>query len=159
PYHIIILLLITLVCGLIAGSYPSLYLSSFNPVSVLKGIKLKDSAVSYVRKGLVVLQFTASITLIISTIIVYQQIQHVKSRQLGFSKDNLLEMDLQGKMAASYEPIKQDLLNTGFIENVALADHTIIYGGNNTSGLTWDGKPAGSQVLISQRYVTPGFFE
>jgi predicted permease len=158
-YHIVALLLITLVCGLIAGSYPSLYLSSFNPVSVLKGIKLKDSAASYIRKGLVVLQFTASITLIISTIIVYQQIQHVKSRQLGFNKANLIEMDLQGKMAASYNPIKQDLLNTGLVESVALADHTIIYGGNNTSGLTWEGKPAGSQVLISQRYVTPEFFE
>jgi putative ABC transport system permease protein len=159
PYHIVALLLITLVCGLIAGSYPSLYLSSFNPVSVLKGIKLKDSLASYIRKGLVVVQFTASIILIISTILVYQQIQHVKSRQLGFNRDNLVEMDLQGKMAASYNPIKQDLLNTGLIQSVALADHAIIYGGNNTSGLTWEGKPAGSQVLISQRYITPEFIE
>jgi ABC-type antimicrobial peptide transport system permease subunit len=71
PYHIIGLLFITVACGLIAGSYPSLYLSSFNPVSVLKGIKLKDSGAAYIRKGLVVLQFTASIVLIISTIVVY----------------------------------------------------------------------------------------
>jgi ABC-type antimicrobial peptide transport system permease subunit len=128
-------------------------------VSVLKGIKLKDSGASYIRKGLVVLQFTASIVLIISTIIVYQQIQHVKDRKLGFNKDNLVEMNLQGDMAKNFNPIKQEFLNTGYVSNVALADHAIIYGGNNTSGLTWDSKPAGSKVLISQRYVTPEFFK
>jgi ABC-type antimicrobial peptide transport system permease subunit len=157
PYHLLVLAMITIVCGLIAGSYPSLYLSSFNPVSVLKGLKLKDGAASLIRKGLVVLQFTASIVLIISTVIVFQQIQHVKSRKLGFDKDNLIEMDLQGQMGAKFYPIKQDLLNTGLVENVALADHAIIYGGNNTSQLTWAGKPATSKVLISQRYVTPEF--
>ncbi|MGZ3873482.1 MAG: ABC transporter permease [Mucilaginibacter sp.] len=159
PYHLFGLLLITLACGLIAGSYPSLYLSSFNPVSVLKGIKLKDGSAAYIRKGLVVLQFTASIVLIISTIIVYQQIQHIKDRQLGFNKNNLIEMDLQGDMAKNFAPIKQEFLNTGYISNVALADHPIIYSGNNTSGLTWEGKPAASNVLISQRYVTTEFFK
>jgi putative ABC transport system permease protein len=157
--HILALLGLTVACGLIAGSYPSLYLSSFNPVAVLKGLKLKDSGAAYIRKGLVVMQFTISVVLIISTVIVYQQIQHVKSRQLGFDKDKLLEIGLQGDMAKNYAPIKQDLLNTGFVQSAALSDHSIIYGGNNTSGLTWDGKPAGSEILISQRYVTPEFFE
>jgi putative ABC transport system permease protein len=159
PLHLVMLIAITLICGLVAGSYPSLYLSSFNPVTVLKGIKLKDSGAAFIRKGLVIMQFTVSIILIISTIIVYQQIQHVKNRQLGFNKNNLIEMDLQGNMAKSYNSIKQDLFNTGYIANVALADHAIIYGGNNTNGLTWDGKPPGSKVLISQRYVTPEFIE
>jgi len=159
PYHIVSLLIITIICGLVAGSYPSLYLSSFNPTSVLKGIKLKNSGASYIRKGLVVVQFSVSIILIICTVVVYQQIQHVKSRQLGFNKDNLIEMDMQGQMATNYNAIKQDLLNTGYVANVALSDHAIIYGGNNTSGMTWDGKPAGSSVLISGRYVTPEFFE
>ncbi|ASU34860.1 acetylornithine deacetylase [Mucilaginibacter xinganensis] len=159
PYHLLAVTLITLACGLIAGSYPALYLSSFNPVSVLKGFKLKDSGAAYIRKGLVVLQFTASIVLIISTIVVYQQIQHVKDRQLGFNKNNLIELDLQGDMAKNFNPVKQEFLNTGYVSNVALADHAIIYGGNNTSGLTWEGKPAGSKVLISQRYITPEFIE
>jgi putative ABC transport system permease protein len=159
PVHIIMLIAITLICGLVAGSYPSLYLSSFNPVTVLKGIKLKDSGAAFIRKGLVVLQFTASIILIISTIIVYQQIQHVKSRQLGFNKNNLIEMNMQGDMAKNFNPIKQDLLNSGYAANVALADHAIIDNGNNTSGMTWDGKPAGSKILISQRNVTTEFME
>jgi putative ABC transport system permease protein len=158
-YHVLALLGLTLACGLIAGSYPSLYLSSFNPVAVLKGLKLKDSSAAYIRKGLVVMQFSVSVVLIISTVIVYQQIQHIKSRQLGFDKDKLLEIGLQGDMAKNYIPIKQDLLNSGFVQSVALSDHSIIYGGNNTSGMTWDGKAPGSEILISQRYVTPEFFE
>jgi putative ABC transport system permease protein len=158
-YHILALLGLTVACGLIAGSYPSLYLSSFNPVAVLKGLKIKDSSAAYIRKGLVVMQFSVSVVLIISTVIVYQQIQHIKSRNLGFDKDKLLEIGLQGDMAKNYAPIKQDLLNSGFVQNVALSDHSTIYGGNNTSGLTWDGKAPGSEILISQRYITPEFFE
>lgn len=155
--HVFALILIAVICGLIAGSYPALYLSSFRPVAVLKGIKLKDSSAAYIRKGLVILQFSASIILIISTVIIYLQIQHVKSRELGFNKNNLLEIDLQGQIAKNYTPIREELLNTGHIENVALADHSIIYGGNNTNGMTWEGKAPGSEVLISQRYVTPEF--
>jgi len=157
PAHLAALLLITLVCGLVAGSYPSLYLSSFNPVSVLKGVKLKDGSASFIRKSLVVLQFTVSIVLIISTIIIYQQIQHVKSRQLGFNKNNLIEADAQGDAAKYYYALKQNLLKTGMVENVALSDHTTLRGGNNTGGLTWQGKIPGVEILVSNRNVTPEF--
>ncbi len=159
PYHLGALLLITLVCGLVAGSYPSLYLSSFNPVYVLKGVKLKGSSATIIRKGLVVVQFTVSIVLIISTIIIYQQIQHVKNRELGFTKDNIVATDVVGEIGPHYPVIKQDLLNTGLIENVALSDHSTIDDGNNTDGLTWEGKPANAKILISTRAVTPEFMQ
>jgi putative ABC transport system permease protein len=158
PSHITALLLITIICGLVAGSYPSFYLSSFNPVFVLKGLKLKTGSAAYIRKGLVVLQFTISIALIIGTIIIYQQIQHVKSRNLGFNKDNLLEISVHGDVANHFSAVKQDLINTGVVENAALSDHTTLYGGNNTDGISWAGKTAGSKVLISGRNVTPEFF-
>lgn len=157
PLHVAVILLITIVSGLIAGSYPSLYLSSFNPVFVLKGLKLKDGSAAFIRKGLVVLQFTISITLIISTVVIYQQVQHVKNRQLGFNKNNLVEADAQGDVASYYVAAKQALLNTGVVESLALSDHTTIYGGNNTGSLTWAGKAPGAQILISTRYVTPEF--
>src|SRR3569833_1105501 len=157
PYHILALVLIAIICGVVAGSYPSLYLSSFRPVAVLKGIKLKDSGAAYVRKGLVILQFTASIVLIISTVIIYQQIQHIKDRPLGFNRNNLLRLPLQCDMAKNYYPIRQELLNSGYFDDVALADHDIIYGGNYTDGMTWQGKDPASKILISQRYVTPDY--
>ncbi len=158
PMHIVALLAITIVCGLTAGSYPSLYLSSFRPVMVLKSIKLKDGSAAVIRKGLVVLQFSVSIILIISTIIIYQQIQHVKSRSLGFNKNNLLQIGMTGDMAKNYMPIRQELLSTGIVESVALSDYTTLYGGNNTGGLTWDGKTSTAQILISQRNVSPNYF-
>jgi putative ABC transport system permease protein len=158
PSHIITLLLITIICGLVAGSYPSLYLSSFNPVFVLKGLKLKTGSAAYIRKGLVVLQFTVSIALIIGTIIIYQQIQHAKSRNLGFNKDNLLEITVHGDIADHFPAVKQDLINTGVVENAALSDHTTLYAGNNTDRLSWAGKTPGSKILVSGRNVTPDFF-
>jgi putative ABC transport system permease protein len=106
----------------------------------------------------VVLQFCISIILIISTIIIYQQIQHVKNRSLGFDKNNLLQVAMTGDMAKNYVPIRQQLLNTGTIESVALSDYTTLYGGNNTGGLTWDGRTSTAQILISQRNVSPGYF-
>jgi putative ABC transport system permease protein len=155
--HLLALFGITMVCGLFAGSYPSLYLSSFNPVFVLKGLRVKTGSASFIRKGLVVTQFAISITLIISTMIIFQQIQHVKTRDLGFNRDNLIELNLQGDIANHYQSLKNDLLNTGVVKQVALSDHTTIYGGNNTDGITWEGKPASTKVLISGRDITPEF--
>lgn len=157
--HIMALIAITLVCGLIAGSYPSFYLSSFNPASVLKGLKLKNGSAAFIRKGLVVLQFSISIILIISTIIIFRQIQHVKSRNLGFNKNNLVQIDINDEIRKHYAVIQQNLLTTNVIEHIGLADYNNLYGGNNTGGLAWSGKPDNDKTLISTRGINPEFFD
>jgi predicted permease len=157
PLHLGSLVAITIICGLVTGSYPSFYLSSFNPVTVLKGLKVKTGSAVFIRKGLVVLQFGVSIVLIISTIIIYQQIQHVRNRDLGINMNNLLQVDMNSEMTGNYDVIRQDLLNTGAVQDVAMSNYNTLYSGNNSSGLTWQGKKANSQVLLSFRYVSPGF--
>jgi predicted permease len=154
PYHIVVLFIIALISGLVAGSYPSLYLSSFNPSFVLKGIKLKTGSAAFIRKSLVVFQFAVSVVFIISTIIVYRQIEHVKDRKLGFNKDNLLEINMQHGIGKIFPVIKQDLLHTGLIENVALADHETIYGGNTDGRFKWLNKPTDSKVSVAFRNVS-----
>jgi ABC-type antimicrobial peptide transport system permease subunit len=157
PVHITGLLTITIICGLIAGSYPAIYLSSFNPVFVLKGLKLKTGSAALIRKELVVFQFTISIVFIISTIIVYLQIQHVKNRDLGFNKDNLIEINPEHDVSKIFPLIKNDLLNTGLIQNVALADHSTLYGGDTDDGFKWQGKSENNEVSIAHRNVTTEF--
>jgi predicted permease len=157
PQHLLALLSITLLCGLVAGSYPALYLSSFNPIHVFKGIKAKGGGASFTRKSLVVLQFTVSIVLIISTVIVYRQVQHIKSRDLGYNKDHLLDLPVTGDMIKNYPFIRQDLLNTGLVENTALSSVETINTSYNSTRFRWEGKDEKHPVLISFRYISPEY--
>ncbi len=155
PLHIGALLGIALVCGLVAGSYPAFYLSSFNPIYVLKGIKIKaGGSAGFVRKSLVVVQFSISVILIISTIIIYLQIFHVKDRDLGYNKNNLIYMYVQGKMKDNYTIIKNDLLATGLVQNTALSNNQILQLGSNTGDFSWEGKDPSRQILITVEQVS-----
>ncbi|HVY76212.1 MAG TPA: ABC transporter permease [Puia sp.] len=157
PVHVIGLLIITIICGLIAGSYPAVYLSSFNPVFVLKGVKMKTGRAVLIRKGLVVFQFAISVVFIISTIIVYLQIQHVKNRDLGFNKNDLIEINPENNVSKIFPLIKNDLLGTGLIQNVALTDHSTLYDGDTDDRFKWQGKSDGNKVSIAYRNVSTEF--
>jgi predicted permease len=157
--HVLAIGIVTLFCGVIAGSYPALYLSSFNPVGVLKGVIAKGQRAALVRKVLVVFQFSLSILFIISTLIVYQQIQYVKSRDLGFNKNKLLQIDMNREMTKNYTAVHDDLLKVRSVENIAISNYNTLQDGNNTGNITWEGKPSDNQVLISLRYVSPGFMK
>ena len=110
-----------------------------------------------VRKGLVILQFTISISLIIGTIIVYQQIQHIKNREMGYNKENLVQTGLQGDVQRNFSVIKQELLSGGYVENAALSNLNTLYMGSQTTNFRWDGKDPSKKVLITQNYVSPEY--
>ncbi len=157
PTHIFSLVAIGLICGLIAGSYPAVYLSSFSPIWVFKGLKIKGSAPVFIRKGLVILQFTISIALIIGTIIIYQQIQHIKNRELGFNKNNLIQTGLRGDMQKNYIAIKHDLLQSGYVESVAMSNLNMLYMGSSSNDYRWEGKDPAKKILVTQDYVNPEY--
>src|SRR5215203_3407625 len=99
--------------GLLAGSYPAFFLSSFQPVQVLKGTFKKAHALVTPRKVLVVLQFTFAIILIICTLIVRQQINHARDRETGYNKNNLVYHLFTGDIQKNYSLIKNELLTSG----------------------------------------------
>jgi putative ABC transport system permease protein len=137
-----------IVTGIIAGSYPAFYLSGFQPVKVLKGKPHVGKSASLPRKILVTTQFGFSILLIISMIVIYNQIQLVKSRDTGYSKENLISIRSNDELKKNFIPLKAELLSSGVVESV-VRSNTAVTSIEANNFLSWPGKPADMKVLFN----------
>ncbi|RFS16206.1 ABC transporter permease [Emticicia sp. C21] len=154
PLFLLILLGLTIVTGIVAGSYPALFMSSLRPVVVLKGaLKFKPSA-TFFRKGLVVFQFALSIMLIVGMLVVYRQIEYIQSKNLGFDRENMLYMPLEGDLSTNFISFKQELTNMPGIKSVTCSQADPLEVGSSTQGVNWAGKDTTKIILFSQNPVS-----
>jgi len=146
---IAVMLGVCMVTGLLAGSYPAIYLSSFIPVRALKGVVKAGTGALNTRKVLVVTQFTFSIALVIATIVVFRQVQHAKDRPLGYDPTSLISMDATDDLKKNFAPMKNELLNSGVVEAVSKSASPMTGINSAWRDFTWDGLDPENTVLMS----------
>ncbi|MGN6494383.1 MAG: ABC transporter permease [Agriterribacter sp.] len=145
-YFWLALTLFIIITGIIAGSYPAFFLSSFKPVAVLKGSFKRAHAAVNPRKVLVVLQFSFAIVLIISTIMVAQQIKHAQNRNLGYNKEQIVYHWVTGDLPKNFAALKSELLSSGIATSVVRTAGPLTSNWSDTWGIQWQGKDPHNKI-------------
>jgi predicted permease len=156
---LVVSLIILVVTGLIAGSYPALYLSGFQAVTVLKGEMRGTLGELWARRGLVIFQFALSIILIVGVLVIYKQIDFVQNTNLGYNKDNLIYFEADGQVEDQMESFLAELNQIPGVKIASSIGHSMLGRNNNTSGLKWDGKDPDDKILFENVRVNYDMLE
>ncbi len=150
---------LTIITGLISGMYPAFYLSSFEPVGVLKGLKNTGKGSVSIRKVLVVFQFVFASCLIVCTSVIYQQLKYIEDKPIGFEKAGLVEILMEGNLRSKEKMLllQEQLINSGAVKAATFFSSSLNEGGNNTSSVSWPGKNPNDQVLFNYRSAGANF--
>jgi putative ABC transport system permease protein len=159
-YNMVLMLLtIIIIVTLLSAIYPSVYLSSINPVIALKKALNKSHNGINLKSLLVIVQFVMAIVLISGSIIVSQQIKYVNNYNLGYNHSNLVYLTLAGEARNKHESIKQELTRISGIEEITRSDKLPFWGGNSSWGHNWEGKDPENKVLICKMNVDKNYFK
>ncbi|WP_217451922.1 ABC transporter permease [Mucilaginibacter humi] len=158
PYLLPALLAFIVFTGILAGSYPALFLSAFKPVKALKGAFKNATQAFTPRKILVVTQFTVAPVLVVATIVVYRQINFAQSRDAGYNRDNLIELAIEGDIRKNFDLIRNELVSTGAAEAACKTSLNITIDGANSGGFKWAGMNPELERTNFSRFSTTGDF-
>ena len=144
---------LVIITGLISGSYPALFLSSFNPLKVLKGsLRLGSGAIMF-RKSLVIFQFVLSVVLIICTIVVSKQISFIQAKNLGYDRENLIYVSMEGELINKYKIFKDEGMKMPGILSITRIAHNPTNLSSSTSSISWEGKAPDAEIPFVQTAV------
>jgi len=154
PPFVVVIVVFTLVVSMLAGMYPSIYLSNFQPIKVLKGVFDVRSGKRF-RQVLVVLQFTLTVVLVTGTIVIYKQLTFLRDKNLGFDKSQLIYLDTRSLDIKTAQLLRQDLQRQSAIAGASLASNSLIDVINSTFDFKWEGKSPDDKFLITKLNVEP----
>ncbi len=152
-------ILIVLVTGLLAGSYPAFFLSSYQPVQVLKGGSGSAVSGSSLRKALVIFQFALTVILVACSLVVYNQIEYIRNKNIGYDRESIMSFSTRGKLFNSFEAFKNEALQFPGIKSIGKSNSTLVQVQNQNGSVSWPGKAEIDQVFFRTVVVDYDFIE